>query len=206
MASEVEVSCFDCDGGGCVLCKGTGRVTAYEVPESWSPDEDQKAVVPPEEAAATEAALEEERRHLSYRDESSAAGVVTKRIDRVDGCSEVSFYAIGPKRERHAEAVADRERFAGGSWTYCSDRLPTEDGEFEAMVCLSEHWPRRRMILRHLVTDHGNGHDWMFPGNGGLYVYAWRPITDDPPPLRPKDHAYLIEKGVPSEWMKGEDR
>lgn len=49
---------------------------------------------------------------LAYRDESSAAVVVTKRIDRADGASELSFYAIGPKRNRHADAVADLGRLS----------------------------------------------------------------------------------------------
>lgn len=42
---------------------------------------------------------------------SSAAGVVTKRIDRGDGASDVSFYAIGPKRATYGEALADLRRF-----------------------------------------------------------------------------------------------
>lgn len=41
------------------------------------------------------------------RTEYSAAGVVTKRIDRTDGTTEISYYAIGPKRSTYAEASRD---------------------------------------------------------------------------------------------------
>jgi hypothetical protein len=60
---------------------------------------------------------QDDREHTAFRDESSAAGVVTKRIDRGDGASELSFYAIGPKRSTYGEAAADLQRLTGAVTT-----------------------------------------------------------------------------------------
>jgi hypothetical protein len=146
----------------------------------------------------------DDRERTAYRGESSAAGVVTKRIDRGDGAFELSFYAIGPKRSTYAEAVGDLQGFAepaDRAWIYCSDRLPETAGRYEVALFAPGGYPEHPYLARHFAT-------WMHRGewNTGLrpeqVVYAWRPIVEAPPPLRPADRDFLLAAGVPAEWLE----
>lgn len=129
----------------------------------------------------------------------SAAGVVTKRIDRGDGASEVSFYAIGPKRPTYGEALADLQRFDAGAeparpWTYCADRMPATRA----------HGERFEVAVLNLGSREVTREIWPWPGRNegaGLVAFAWRPLDGETPPLRPADRSYLLTQGVPAEWL-----
>jgi hypothetical protein len=215
----------------------------------------------------------DDRERTAYRGESSSAGVVTKRIDRGDGASELSFYAIGPKRSTYGEALADLHllsgalhdfvfacpacghpgaqtvepdvdihagasytcdqcgadvhfealtraeylalaneaaaavRLAARAWTYCCDALPETAGRYE-VACWTTNGvlvgqPLRLFRFFSTFSEEGRWRlsNWSPPEGGHETVYAWRPIVEDPPPLRPADRDFLLAAGVPAEWL-----
>lgn len=86
------------------------------------------------------------------------------------------------------------------SWTFCADSLPAEAGRYElAYVVRGER--RRAFALWGAPRDLPPV--WSLPGIGGWVAgaYAWRPIVEDPPALRPADRVYLATQGVPAERL-----
>lgn len=88
---------------------------------------------------------------------------------------------------------------AGHPWTYCVDALP------ESRELLEVAWVRRGRILRGYALFMADGFRSSLPGCMIEEVYAWRPLADDAPPLRPADHQYLTDHGVPPEWLAPEE-
>jgi hypothetical protein len=96
---------------------------------------------------------------------------------------------------------------AARPWTFCAARPPSDSGEYEAAVVAESLGVVDRQVHRLIFrVGVGWGFDWEEPGILAG-VYAWRPITEDPPPLRPADYDFLLAAGVPAEWLtepKGE--
>jgi hypothetical protein len=116
--------------------------------------------------------------------------------------------------EVHFEALTRAEYLAlAGSppraWTYCCDSLPETEGRYEVAVC-GRLLRDRRFHAASRVGEWERGSSyrggWRLGPDpwvtwGDLAVYAWRPIVEDPPPLRPADRDFLLAAGVPAEWL-----
>lgn len=98
------------------------------------------------------------------------------------------------------EGLIARVRGEGRPWTYCADAMPSEWGGYEVAVTApvglaASVGPK---VIEELLYDPQKGR---FAIVRECTPYAWRPLDRVPPPLRPADRFYLIDNGVPAEWL-----
>jgi hypothetical protein len=134
----------------------------------------------------------------------------------VDIHADASYTCDQCGADVHFEALTRAEylALAGApprAWTYCADSLPETAGRYEVAIC-GRLLRNRRFHTAVRAGEWEGGGGWRIGPDpwltwGDLAVYAWRPIVENPPPLRPADRNFLLAAGVPAEWLtepKGE--
>jgi hypothetical protein len=110
----------------------------------------------------------------------------------------------------HIEALTRAEylalaKAAARPWIFCADRLPETAGRYEVAAWLPGVLmgdPLRLYRAYSFYHPIEPGRERWRGGDSIHDVYAWRPITEDPPPLRPADRNFLLAAGVPAEWLE----